>query len=103
MSITVDGLLACDAEYRTMNMRDAVVVLNIGIGGGNPKFEAKVFFGQLPGDHVRAQAQAALLRRGAPASVTASGLRWCDDHGEARFITQFVHHADVGPHRLVSA
>lgn len=103
MSITVEGILACDAEYRTTGMDDAVVVLTVGVGGGNHKFEAKVRFGKTPADHLRAKAQAALLRRGVPASFNAQGMRWCDDHGEARFIAMFLTYAQVGSHRLTPA
>lgn len=95
MSITVQGTLVKDADVRVVGIDDYVLFLRVGVGGGNHKFEAKVFFGKTQQDRSRAIDMAAKLRRGMPALVKSNGLRWCDDHDEARFICLFCSYASV--------
>lgn len=100
--ITIEGTLAFHAEYRTTGVSDAVVVLMVDPGVGSELFQVAVPFGRTPEAHLQAQAAAGVHRAGATVKVRCCGLRWCSDHGVARFIVRLLISAHVGSHLVYS-
>lgn len=92
--ITITGTLDVDAEYRVGLDREAKVVVTVNVGG--QLFEAAVSQGVRPEAHLIAQDKARALKRGTSGTITCASLRWCADHGRARFVCGGTPGVEVG-------
>lgn len=100
MSITIEGVLARDAEKYSTGPRGASVRLLVNSGAGNP-FEYFHFVGETPDDHINAGALANGMRRGERVQIVANFVEQNVDHGEARFVVRQATRVSVGARVLL--